>query len=108
MKDKSRYRSVKSFGPDPRGNSDFIGVRPRDIPHVEALAEHMVKAGERGEQLSQFYYKEPRLWYRLGDANSRFLYSEDMVLDRENSEKTDILNREDRIGRIILIPGARD
>ena len=110
MKRTSRYQNVSRFQPDPRGNSDFKGVRPRDIPNVEGRAEHVVKSRHRLEHLAQEYYQACRLWYRLGDANPTYTYSEDMVFDQgsEAPANEDPLGREDRIGRIIIIPGIGD
>lgn len=110
MKKTSRYADVTIFAADPRGNSDFKGVRPRDIPRVEALAEHTVKAGERMDQLAQFYYQADRLWYRMGDANADFMLSADMLRDLggREYEPVDPLGRADMVGRIILIPAAKD
>lgn len=107
MKRTSRYTKVNLFAPDPRGNSKFTGVRPRDIPAVEGLAEHLVKTEQRLDRLSNEYYNESRFWYRLGDANPSFLFPGDLVHDSKNVS-ADPLNRIDMVGRIILIPAAKD
>ena len=78
----SRYQNTELF-------------RPREIGPAEGVIEHVVKAGERLDQLAANYYNNDRLWWRILDANPDILYGGDLQLD-------------DFEGEIILIPKARE
>lgn len=106
----SRYAQTARFQPDPRGNSDFTGVRPREISRAAGVVEHRVTAGERLDQLSNHYFNDDRLWWRLGDASWLFLYAADMLADMSQlaSPDDDPLERRDMTGRNVLIPRARE
>lgn len=110
MARKSRYAQTATFQPDARGNSDFKGVRPREISKAPGVLEHRVTAGERLDHLSNNYFNDDRLWWRLGDASRVFLYAPDMLADmsRVASPSDDPLERTDMTGRTILIPRARE
>jgi len=107
MKHKSRYQETQNFADDPRSNSQFKGVRPRDIPKVTGLLEHTVISGDRLDNLAHDYFENNRLWHHLGDANWSFQHGPDMVLDlgHNHDPSADPLEREDRTGQKILIPG---
>lgn len=110
MARKSRYADTQAFAPDSRGNSTFAGVRPREITPATGMIEHSVTAGERLDQLATHYFDNNRLWWRIGDANWTILFSADLLLDLGNTtaEAADPLNRQDMIGRAILIPRAKE
>ncbi len=110
MARRSRYADTMPFQPDPRGNSDFSGVRPREISRAAGVLEHRVTAGERLDQLANNYFNDDRLWWRIGDASWLFLYAPDMLVDLSGlaSPEDDPLEREDMTGRSILIPRARE
>jgi nucleoid-associated protein YgaU len=91
----SRYASARFFDPTPDGETMFAGVRPRSIGASTGVIEHVVKAGERLDLLARHYYNDNRLWWRIVDANSAYLFGADMLL-------------EDMEGQIILIPKARE
>lgn len=115
MSSINRYRKTLNFAPDPRGNSQFKGVRPRDIPRVDGIIEHTVTGGDRLDNLANEYFENSQLWYRLGDTNWGYLHSPDMIADMvsnddpvknpSNLPDSDPLNREDRVGHKIIIPG---
>lgn len=109
MASKNRYSETGRFQPDARGNSDFSGVRPREITPAEPVLEHRITAGERLDQLSNHYFNDDRLWWRLGDASWLFLYAPDMLADLGGlaSSEDDPLQRHDMTGRMIFIPRAR-
>lgn len=108
MKRKSRYHDTPGFAADPRGNSDFKGVRPREIPAAPGIVEHVIEGGVRLDNLADNYYDNDRQWFRFGDANWGFMHAPDMALDlgKNHNQDTDKLGREDRVGKIILIPKA--
>ena len=117
MTQKSRYRNTLNFEADPRGNTSFKGVRPRDIPRLDGIIEHTVTGGDRLDSLANEYFEDSHLWYRLGDTNWGYLHSPDMVTDMVTNDDplkdpsqnptTDPLGREDRVGGKIIIPGRR-
>lgn len=110
MPRKSRYENTKSFAPDPRGNSNFTGVRPRDLTSAKGVIEHNVSSGERLDRLSENYFDDTRLWWRLADANRQFLFGPDMLHTVEGSSPgdDDPLQRHDMVGRPVLVPKARE
>ncbi|ATB39030.1 hypothetical protein CYFUS_004469 [Cystobacter fuscus] len=89
----SRYDKARAFAPDPVLGEVFRGVRPRAIGPATGVLEHMVRSGDRLDLLARHYYNDPRLWWRIVDANPAFLYGGDLTLERN-------------VGEIILIPRA--
>jgi hypothetical protein len=69
----SRYEAVPDVvALDPRGRTlaakDF-----RPLPEVTGTFTHTVDAGDRLDQLAATYYGQPLHYWRICDANSRFL-----------------------------------
>jgi nucleoid-associated protein YgaU len=91
----SRYAKARSFGPDSDGNEVFPGVRAREIGLATGVIEHVVQAGDRLDLLARHYYNDDRLWWRIVDANPRFVFAGNMV-------------SQDMEGEVILIPRARE
>ena len=90
---KSRYAGARSFtGEDGRA---FPGIRPRAIGAASGVVEHTVREGDRLDLLAQHYYNDDRLWWRILDANPEILHGGDAVA-------------EEMVGRVILIPAARE
>lgn len=106
MTQNRRYKHTPRFAKDERGISQFKGIRPRDIPKTVPIAEHLVTASRRIEQLSEYYYQAPRLWYRIADANPQFMFGPDLVLDPQGKDPLPEhwLRVPDMIGGVILIP----
>jgi len=91
----SRYEKANAFTPDPASAEVFRGVRPREIGPAPGVVEHVVKAGDRLDLLARHYFNDPRLWWRIVDANPAFLCGGDVTL-REME------------GQVILIPRASE
>ena len=91
----SRYAKSRTFDPAPDGEKVFEGIRPRDIETATGVIEHVIQAGDRLDLLAGHYYNDDRLWWRIVDANSEFLFGGDMVLDA-------------MAGQVVLIPKARE
>lgn len=110
----SRYAATPGFDPDPRGNADFQGLRPRPIGPAPGAIEHRLVDGQRLDLLAGDYFNDDRLWWRIADANPRFLHAADMTTtlprDEEHADEAepDPLGREDMTGETILIPKARE
>ncbi|MBA3014602.1 MAG: hypothetical protein KKD63_02110 [Proteobacteria bacterium] len=90
----SRYEQSKSFDPSEDG-SRFPGLRPRTISSVTGVVEHVVKSGDRLDLLARHYYNDPRLWWRIADANPEFIHADQMLT-------------EEHLGQIILIPRSKE
>lgn len=113
MPAKSRYAATPSFDPDPRGNADFRGLRPREIGPALGVVEHRIVDGDRLDLLAGDYFNEDRRWWRIADANPRFLHAGDMTTVFQappagEADEEDPLGREDMTGAVILIPKARE
>jgi len=100
----SRYADAGLFEPGPDGTVPFRGLRARRVGPATGVIEHTVVDRERLDGLAHHYYAEPRLWYRLVEANPDLLFPEDLLWDPE-PEATD---GGERLGAIILIPKRRE
>ncbi|MFZ5447962.1 MAG: hypothetical protein ACOZFS_04920 [Thermodesulfobacteriota bacterium] len=95
FKKGSRYDKAQLFEPTPAGEIIFKGIRPRQIDPAVGVIEHVVTTGERLDLLAGHYYNNPRLWWRIIDANPDILFGGDIFL-------------ENMAGQAILIPKERD
>ena len=59
------------------------------------MIEHVVREGDRLDLLAGRYYNDPRLWWRILDANP-------------DLDDAAVLSMAARAGEVILIPRARD
>ncbi len=110
MARKSRYADTAAFAADPRGNSTFSGLRPRDIGPAPGMLEHGVATGDRLDRLATHYYDNDRLWWRVGDANAGVLNAANLVFDpgAQADDGDDPFDRQDMVGCTILIPKAEE
>ena len=109
MKRKSRYHDTLGFATDPRGNSAFKGVRPREIPATPGMVPNMLLRAASGSIAWPIIIMIMiGNGSALADANWGFMHAPDMALDlgKTHDQETDRLGREDRVGKIILIPKA--
>ncbi len=91
----SRYRDARRFEPDAGGAVSCKGTREREIGPARGVLEHVIREGDRMDLLARHYYNDPRLWWRIVDANP------DLGSGVEVSLKG-------RAGEIILIPKAKE
>lgn len=92
MKQKgSRYELTRIFS----NEKGFDGYRERKISTPAGIVEHTVLHTDRLDSLANNYYKRDRHWWRILDANPKFLYGLDM-LDK------------DMLGDVIVIPQKQD
>lgn len=75
----SRYENAVAFEQDGTEAGAFRGLRPRAIGPAKAVIEHTLREGERHDALAVLYYNEPRLWWRILDANPDVLYAGDLT-----------------------------
>ncbi len=99
----SRYADAGFFEPGPDGTVPFRGLRPRRVGSAPGVVEHTIAIRERLDGLAHHYYVEPRLWYRLMEANADVIFPEDLLWDPEPAEE----NGTERLGAMILIPRRR-
>lgn len=116
----SRYADARLFETDARSGERFAGVRPRTIGPAPGVIEHTVRAGDRLDLLARNYYNDARLWWRIVDANPEYFYGADLLRERAvvleagelSEERTPVpdalIVRPDMVGRVILIPRARE
>ena len=91
----SRYHKASPFRFAAGEPVVFAGVRPRPIEPATGVVEHVLRSWERLDQLAQYYYNDPRKWWRILDANPDLLYAGELA-------------GEEQAGRIILIPRAEE
>ncbi|TRD16110.1 hypothetical protein [Palleronia caenipelagi] len=91
----SRYSALPRFAGDA-----FKGLKPRTIPAATPVLEHTVALKDRLDALSQNYYRNPRNWTRLSEANPTALFAEDLLWVDELREE----DGRERLGAVVLIP----
>jgi hypothetical protein len=91
----SRYKDCRRFSADARGALRGKGVRPRDMGPAVGVLEHVIAQGDRLDLLADHYFGDPRLWWRILDANP------DLGSGAEFAQK-------ERAGEVILIPKAKE
>ncbi len=92
----SRYGTLPRFDE----NSTFEGVLPRPIKQATAVLEHEVSMKERLDQLSQNYYRNPRHWVRLAEANPDQIRPEDLIWEDAPVAE----DGRERLGSVLLVP----
>ena len=69
----SRYKKLAEVVTiDPRGRR-LRSTSLRQLPEISGTFEHILQDGDRLDHLGYKYYKEPRRWWRVCDANPEFL-----------------------------------
>ncbi|MCO5977339.1 MULTISPECIES: LysM peptidoglycan-binding domain-containing protein [Ideonella] len=91
----SRYQDARRFEPAADGSLRCKGTRAREIGPAPGVIEHVVREGDRLDLLAGHYYNDPRLWWRILDANP-------------DLDDAAVLSMAARAGEVILIPRARD
>jgi hypothetical protein len=81
----SRYETAVPFTQEEGATPVFQGLRPRAIGPARPVLEHTVREGERHDAFAALFYNEPRLWWRILDANPDVLYAGDL-LEREAAD----------------------
>jgi hypothetical protein len=69
----SRYRRLPTASTVDARERWMSSVGSRPLATTEGVLAHMLAEGERLDGLAQQYYEEPRLWWRVCDANPAFL-----------------------------------
>jgi hypothetical protein len=100
----SRYETVRPFDPDPEGRPLFRGLKARPIGIPEPILEYTVELLNRLDGLAQHFYREPRAWHRLAEANPDVLFPEDLLWTPIPEEETGVELK----GDVILVPRRED
>jgi hypothetical protein len=76
---RSRYRAVPEvLAPDPQGRV-LPGKDFRRLPDTTGTYRHVVREGDRIDQLASTYYNLPLIWWNVCDANPDFLSPFDLL-----------------------------
>jgi len=76
---RSRYRAVPEvLAPDPQGRV-LPGKDFRRRPDTTGTYRHVVREGDRIDQLASTYYNLPLIWWNVCDANPDFLSPFDLL-----------------------------
>lgn len=100
----SRYESARRFDGEGQARPRFRGVQPRTPGTPEPVLEHTVAVRERLDTLGHHYFADPRLWYRIAEANPDALFAEDLLFEAEPADE----HGREKMAAIILIPRARE
>jgi hypothetical protein len=68
----SRYRRSKVVTAMNRAGQPIKTVELRLPPRTDGIFQHTVAEGERIDSLAHKFYREPRKWWRIADANPDF------------------------------------
>lgn len=102
----SRYEKALLFESKADGSTVFEGIRPRKIGSATGVINHTIKATDRLDLLARHYYNDDRLWWRILDSNTEFLYGGDMV--REEIVEGEKVLQKGMDGEVISIPKVRE
>jgi hypothetical protein len=75
----SRYRSLPDVVVEDARGRTLASKALRLLPDVSGTFRHTVEEGERLDHLAFKYYRQPRKWWRVCDANPEFLSPLDLV-----------------------------
>ena len=78
--DGSRYLRVGEYTlVDALGNARTL-KRSREPRFLEAAHEYQVREGDRLDLLAMKFYRNPRKWWLIADANPQFLSPEELLV----------------------------
>jgi hypothetical protein len=69
----SRYRKLPDFVTIDRQGREITIKNLRPLPEVTGTFLHTIEDGDRLDHLAFRYYKQPRKWWRICDANPQFM-----------------------------------
>ncbi len=69
----SRYRKLPDVVTADAGNRLLESKTLRLLPEVSGIFAHTVEEGDRLDHLAYKYFKQPRRWWRICDANPEFM-----------------------------------
>ena len=96
----SRYAGLDRFSPPADSSKGFQGVLPRPVLPATPVLEHTVATKERLDQLAHNYYRNPRDWIRLAEANPEAIFPENLIWEPDPLGE----DGSERDGHVLLIP----
>ena len=87
---------------------DVSDARDPRLVHKEVIGSRGSTSDAATNHLAFNYYADPRLWWRIVDANPEFFYGGDAVLIEGESTPDHLVLRESMVGRVLRIPRARE
>jgi len=79
----SRYLRVAEYSTVDASGSRRTLKRAREAPLVEVAQLYQVREGDRLDLLAQKFYRNPRKWWLIADANPRFLSPDELLVPGE-------------------------
>lgn len=77
--DGSRYLNVKDYSVKGPGGREVKLKRARPLKLVGGTFTYQVKAGDRLDLLAHRFYRTPRKWWLICDANPGLMYPDDLL-----------------------------
>jgi hypothetical protein len=75
----SRYRTLPDIVTTDAEGRTFVSKTLRPLPEAPGTVRHTVADADRLDHLAYKYYRQPTKWWRLSDANPRFLSPQALV-----------------------------
>jgi hypothetical protein len=75
----SRYRKCTTYVATDTSGRESVVVYPRTIVPAESFFEHTVTENDRLDILSNKYYKKPKKWWQICDANPESMFPGDLL-----------------------------
>jgi hypothetical protein len=69
----SRYRRQQEVSSVDAGGRTLVSAALRLLPPTQGKFRHLLSDNDRADQLADKYYKQPRKWWRICDANPQFM-----------------------------------
>lgn len=69
----SRYRKQQDVSTVDADGRTLVSTPLRLLPPVQGKFRHLLADNDRADQLANKYYKQPRKWWRICDANPQFM-----------------------------------
>ncbi len=69
----SRYRKLPDIVAQDAQGTSAVSKSLRLLPEVTGTFQHLIQESDRLDHLAYQYYREPRQWWRICDANPDFL-----------------------------------
>jgi nucleoid-associated protein YgaU len=77
--DGSRYLRVGEYTTVDAGGTPRVLKRARETSQLEGAQLYQVREGDRLDLLAHKFYRNPRKWWLIADANPHFLTLEELL-----------------------------
>jgi nucleoid-associated protein YgaU len=75
----SRYLKVKNYTVQDSAGRPVTVKRARPFAQRSGDFRYQVKQGDRLDLLANRFYRDPRMWWLISDANPDLLYPDDLL-----------------------------